>query len=70
MEKNYQLDGMLGESCVKQVKRALLLIFQVEKAEVSLDPPKVFLTMSKLIKVNELQNQVSKAGNYTITELA
>ena len=70
MEKNYQLDGMLGESCVKQVKRALLLIFQVEKAEVSLHPPKVFLTMSKPIKVNELQNQVSKAGNYTITELA
>ncbi|NOT93249.1 heavy-metal-associated domain-containing protein [Ferruginibacter sp.] len=69
MEKNYYLDGMRGEDCAIQVKRALLLIFQVEKAEVSLDPPKVFLTMSKPIKVNELQNQVSKVGNYTIKEL-
>ena len=69
MKKNYELHGMSCEGCVSSVKNALLKLPDVEDAEIHLHPQSAVLTMSKPIDVEELQNQLSKAGHYTIKEI-
>ena len=70
MKKNYELQGMSCGGCVSSVKNALLKLPDVEDAEVHLHPQTAVLTMSKPIDVDELQTQLSKAGQYTIKEVA
>ncbi len=70
MKKTYELAGMSCGGCVKSVKQALLNVTDVTEVEVNLNPQTAILTMNKLIDVAELQSQVSKAGHYTIKEVA
>ena len=68
MDKYYWLEGMSCGGCVNNVKRALLEIPGVEDADVQLKPQMVLLTMYEPVTIEVLQAQLSKAGNYTITE--
>ena len=70
MKKEFELEGMSCGGCVSHVKKALLQIPGVLEGEVLLQPQRAVLTMSKPINVDELQTQLSKAGNYTIKEVA
>jgi copper chaperone len=70
MIKNYELTGMSCGGCVSNVKQALLKVPDVKEAEVQLHPQNAVITMNKLIDVSELQAQLSKAGRYTIKEVA
>ena len=66
MKKYYELAGMSCESCVNNVKQSLMELPDVTDAEVKLKPQGVLLTMTESIDTNVLQDQVGKAGNYTI----
>jgi copper chaperone len=55
--------------CVNHVRHALLEIPGVEDADVQLKPQSVLLSMRVPIAMEELQAQLSKAGNYTIREI-
>tara|TARA_R110001592_G_scaffold64751_5_gene198891 strand:+ start:2118 stop:2342 length:225 start_codon:yes stop_codon:yes gene_type:complete len=69
MKKKYELQGMSCGGCVSNVKRALLQVPDVTKAEVHLIPQGAIITMNKSIAVDELQTQLKKAGHYTIKEI-
>ena len=69
MKKEFELAGMSCGGCVSHVKKALLHVPGVTEAEVHLHPQSAVLTMNKLIDVEELQTQLSKAGHYTIKEV-
>ena len=70
MKKKYELQGMSCGGCVTNVKNALLKLPDVEDAEIHLHPQSAVLTMKEEIDVVELQAQLSKAGHYTIKEVA
>ncbi len=70
MKKNYELTGMSCGGCVSNVKIALLKVPDVTEAEVQLHPQTAVVTMNKSIGVGDLQTQLSKAGHYTIKEVA
>lgn len=55
-------------SCVARVKNELLKLGDVTGAEVQLSFPQAVISMSKHISTPVLQEAVSKAGNYKITE--
>lgn len=69
MKVKYELEGMSCRGCVNNVKRALLQLPDVTEAEVQLHPPGVIITLNTFIDVDELQAELSKAGQYTIREL-
>ena len=56
--------------CVNGIKQALLKVPEVTEAEVQLHPQSAILRMNKLVDVDKLQSQLSKAGHYTIKEVA
>ena len=68
MIKEYELQGMSCGGCVSNVKRALLQVPDVTEAEVQLKPQSAVITMKKSVSVDELQDQLTKAGHYTIKE--
>ena len=70
MKKNYELTGMTCGGCVSSVKKALLQVPDVTEVEVNLHPQTAVVTMNKMIDVVELQTQLSKAGHYSIKEVA
>lgn len=55
-------------SCVGRVKNELLKLGDVTGAEIKLSSPQAVISMSKHISTSVLQQAVSKAGNYKITE--
>lgn len=70
MKKNYAITGMSCGGCVNSVKQALLKVPDVTDVEVQLHPQAAVVTMDKSIYVGDLQTQLSKAGHYTIKEVA
>ena len=70
MKKEFELAGMSCAGCVSLVKEALLHVAGITEAEVYLHPQRAVLTMRESIDVAELQTQLSKAGLYTIKEIA
>lgn len=59
---------MTCSSCVGRVKSELLKLGNVESAEVQLSAPQATITMGQHINTGKLQEAISKAGHYTITE--
>jgi len=70
MKKTYEITGMSCGGCVNSVKQALLKVPDVIEAEVQLHPQTAVVTMNKSIDVGDLQTQLSKAGRYSIKEVA
>ncbi len=68
MTHEYKITGMTCGSCVARVKSELLKIGDVLSADVRLQSPQATISMSKHITTPVLQQAVSKAGHYTITE--
>jgi cation transport ATPase len=68
MTHQYEIKGMTCGSCVARVKSELLKLGDVASAEVQLQSPQAVITMSRHIPVNTLQQAVTKAGRYTISE--
>ena len=70
MKKNYELTGMSCGGCVNNVKQALMSVPGVEVVDVQLNPQCAVITMDQSVDVKELQAYLSKAGHYTIKEVA
>ncbi len=68
MTHEYNITGMTCTSCVAKVKTELLKLGDVLSADVQLQSPQAKVTMQKHIPVATLQQAISKAGRYTITE--
>lgn len=68
MTHEYQITGMTCDSCVARVKNELLKLGDVTGVEAKLSSPQAVISMSRHISTPVLQEAVSKAGNYKITE--
>jgi copper chaperone CopZ/uncharacterized membrane protein YphA (DoxX/SURF4 family) len=68
MTHTYNITGMTCTSCVAKVKSALLKLGDVSSAEIQLQAPQATVNMIKHIPLPKLQEALSQAGNYTITE--
>jgi cation transport ATPase len=68
MTHTYNITGMTCGNCVAKAKNQLLMLGDVTEANVQLTTPQATITMQKHIPVSALQDALSKAGNYTITE--
>jgi copper chaperone CopZ len=68
MKKTYDLEGMTCKDCAINITGVLLNINEVQEANVQLNPQQVTITMSKHFGIDELQNQITKSGQYTIRE--
>ena len=68
MTHTYHITGMTCNSCVAKVKSELLKLGSVTSAEVQLNAPQATITMQQHIPATILQDAISKAGNYKISE--
>ncbi len=68
MTHTYNITGMTCGNCVAKAKSQLLKLGDVTEANVQLTAPQATITMQKHIPLNVLQNALSKAGHYSITE--
>ena len=59
---------MTCANCVAKAKSQLLLLGDIIEADVKLTAPQATITMQKHIPVTALQNALSKAGHYNITQ--
>ncbi|MEO8404029.1 MAG: MauE/DoxX family redox-associated membrane protein [Chitinophagaceae bacterium] len=69
MTHTYQVNGMTCNGCVNKVKIELLKLVDILKVELQLDYPQATITMKKHIATDKLQQAISKAGHYTITDV-
>jgi copper chaperone CopZ len=68
MIHTYTIQGMTCGNCVAKVKSELLKLGDIVSADVQLQSPQATLTMNRHISTGTLQQTISKAGNYIITE--
>lgn len=68
MTHSYNITGMSCTSCVTRVKNELLKATGVENAVIQLQHPQATITMSQHIPLPQLEEIISKAGHYTISE--
>jgi copper chaperone CopZ len=68
MTHTYNISGMTCGGCVAKVKSELLKLGDVTSPEVQLTAPQATITMQHHLPVQKLQETISKAGNYAITE--
>ncbi len=65
MIHSYKITGMSCEGCSNKVEKTLNTINGIT-AIVTLNPPVATITMEKHIPTEQLQEALSKVGNYTI----
>lgn len=70
MTHTYQITGMTCNGCVAKAKNEILKLGDITEANIQLAAPQATITMQKHIPVAVLQDALSKAGNYTISEIA
>ncbi len=68
MTHTYNITGMTCGNCVAKAKSQLLILGDVAEADLKLKAPQATITMQKHIPLNVLQNALTKARNYNITE--
>jgi len=68
MIHTFTIQGMTCGNCVAKVKSELLKLGDIVSADIQLQSPQATLEMSKHIPTSNLQEAISKAGNYTIAE--
>lgn len=68
MTHTYTITGLTCGSCIAKAKSALLKVGDITEANVQLPAPQATISMQKHIPVAVLQNALSNAGNYAITE--
>lgn len=67
MRYQYRLSGMSCDGCRTTIENAINQLPEVQ-AKVSLDPPLLTIESQKEIPVKQLQETLSRLGNYQITE--
>jgi copper chaperone CopZ len=70
MTHTYNITGMTCQSCVGRVRSQLLQTAGILSADIKLDAPQATISMEKHIPLPKLQEAVSKAGHYKISETA
>jgi Cu2+-exporting ATPase len=65
MKHSYKITGMSCNGCRTKVETTLNAIIGLE-AVVSLEPAEAQITMEKHIPTSQMQEALTKAGNYTI----
>lgn len=70
MKQTYKITGMTCQGCVKQVTETLEAVEAVEKAEVDLAHGIAQLSLQQAVAVEELQENLSRKGAYTIAPVA
>lgn len=68
MTHSYNIAGMTCSGCVARVKNELLKSADIESVQVQLQSPQATITMSRHILLSQLQELVTNAGPYTISE--
>ena len=68
MTHTYAISGMTCGNCVIKVKSELLKLGDVTDAEIQLQSPQATVTMQKHIPTQVLQNSISRAGPYKISD--
>jgi copper chaperone CopZ len=68
MTHTYKVSGMTCGKCAVTVKNKLEGISGIEKAVVTLDPPKVVITMKHHVPIGIINKALSGAGNYSLIE--
>ena len=68
MTHRYNITGMTCGNCVAKAKSEILKLGDVIAADVQLTTPQATITMNKHIPVAVLQDALSKAGSYKISE--
>ncbi|MCC6952938.1 MAG: heavy-metal-associated domain-containing protein [Deltaproteobacteria bacterium] len=66
MEHNYELTGMHCQACVGKIKGALEGVAGVTSAEVTLNPPRARVAMSRHVPTTELIEAVQSTGEYRL----
>ncbi len=66
MTHEYEIEGMSCTHCVEKVTSALSQIDGVSQVEVSLSPPRARIQMGHHISEQQLNEALTKAGNYRI----
>lgn len=68
MQHTYNVTGMTCGGCIAKVKSQLQKLGDVTQAEVQLTLPNATIHMENHISLDILQDALSKAGNFVISE--
>ncbi len=68
MTHTYNISGLTCTGCITKARSALLKIGDINSADIQLEPPQAIINMQKHVGLNSLQDALSKAGKFTITE--
>jgi copper chaperone CopZ len=68
MTHTYKVTGMTCGKCLQAVKSALSKIQGIQKADVTLNPPQAFITMSTHIPTAVMNKHLASAGKYSLEE--
>jgi cation transport ATPase len=68
MTHTYNITGMTCGNCLAKAKSQLLMLGDVAEADLQLTAPQATITMQKHIPTSVLQQAISKAGHYTISD--
>ena len=67
-QHHYRISGTNNSNDLQKIKNALLGLPGVNAVDTTMEPPMVSITVEKHPDLSSLQNAVSKAGDFTITE--
>ncbi len=70
MTHNYIITGMATDVCVQMVKNSLIKLDGIQSVEVTLEPPRAFISMRHHLPTEEMNAALSKAGNYHLEDIA
>lgn len=68
--KMYHISGMHCNGCVNSIKNVLGELPGVLAVQVQLNDPQAIISMREDLPVKELQQELSAAGDYVISEIA
>ncbi|NOS84266.1 MAG: heavy-metal-associated domain-containing protein [Ignavibacteria bacterium] len=68
MIHTYKVTGMTCGKCLATVKSTLSKIQEIQKADVTLDPPQAVITMSTHVPTVVMNKQLAAAGKYQLEE--
>lgn len=69
MKHQYQISGMHCGSCASKITEALEGLDPIQRAQVTLDPPRAVVTMEDHLSLDRLQEAVSQRGDYILSPI-
>lgn len=68
MQHTFAVSGMHCQSCVSKITTALQGVDGVQSAQVTLNPPRATIAMTRHVPLSELNQAVRGAGSYSLSE--